>query len=66
MASYAYELIFVAKMLPSKKDPYPLPFIDEVLDNVVGHEIYKFFEWLFRLSLYLHCFRGLLQDDIHN
>jgi len=24
------------------KDPYPLPFIDEVIDTVIGHEMYKF------------------------
>jgi hypothetical protein len=25
-----------------KKDPYPLPFIDEVINIVVGHEVYTF------------------------
>jgi hypothetical protein len=25
-----------------KKDPYPLPFIDEVLNTVVGYEAYSF------------------------
>ncbi len=26
----------------TKKDPYPLPFIDEVLNTVVGYEVYSF------------------------
>jgi hypothetical protein len=26
----------------TKKDPYPLPFIDEMLNTVVGYEIYFF------------------------
>jgi hypothetical protein len=25
-----------------KKDPHPLPFMEEVLDMVVGHEVYSF------------------------
>jgi len=24
----------------TKKNPYPLPFMDEVLDKVIGHKIY--------------------------
>ncbi len=27
-----------------KKEPYPLPFIEEVLDMVVGHEVYSFLD----------------------
>jgi hypothetical protein len=26
----------------NKKDPYPLPFIDEVINIVIGHEMYNF------------------------
>ncbi len=26
----------------TKKDPYPLPFIDEVINIIVGHEVYTF------------------------
>ncbi len=26
----------------TKKDPYPLPFINEVINIVVGHEVYTF------------------------
>jgi hypothetical protein len=26
----------------TKKDPFPLPFLDFVLDYVVGHEMYSF------------------------
>ncbi len=26
----------------TKKDPFPLPFMDLVLDNVVGHDMYSF------------------------
>jgi hypothetical protein len=28
----------------TKKDPYPLPFIDEVLNTVVGYEAYSFLD----------------------
>jgi hypothetical protein len=28
----------------TKKDPYPLPFIKEVLDKVAGHEAYSFLD----------------------
>jgi hypothetical protein len=26
----------------TKKDPYPLPFTDEVINTIVGHEVYTF------------------------
>lgn len=26
---------------PTKKDPYPLPFIDQILDSLVGYERYS-------------------------
>jgi hypothetical protein len=28
----------------TKKDPYPLPFMDEVINIVVGHEVYTFLD----------------------
>jgi hypothetical protein len=28
----------------TKKDPYPLPFIDEVLDAVIGYALYTFLD----------------------
>jgi hypothetical protein len=28
----------------TKKDPYPLPFIDEMLNIVVGYEVYSFLD----------------------
>jgi len=31
----------------TKKDPYPSPFTKEVLDEVVGHEVYLFFDGFF-------------------
>ncbi len=31
----------------TKKDPYPLTFIEEVLDEVVGHEVYLFLDGFF-------------------
>jgi hypothetical protein len=30
--------------IATKKDPYPLPFMEEVLDMVVGHEVYSFLD----------------------
>ena len=29
-------------------DPFPIPFIDEVLDNVGGKEAYSFIDWFSR------------------
>ncbi len=29
---------------PTKKDPYPLPFIDEVLNTITGYEAYSFLD----------------------
>jgi hypothetical protein len=28
----------------TKKNPFPLPFLDSILDIVVGHEIYSFMD----------------------
>ncbi len=28
----------------TKKDPWPLPFMDEVINSVVGHEVYTFLD----------------------
>jgi len=28
----------------TKKDPFPLPFLDSVLNSIVGHEMYSFME----------------------
>jgi hypothetical protein len=28
----------------TKKDPYPLPFIDELLNIVIGYEVYSFLD----------------------
>jgi len=30
-----------------KKDPYPLPFIDEVINAIVGQEVYIFLDGFF-------------------
>ncbi len=32
----------------TKKDPYPLPFIDEVLSTIVGYETYYFLDEYFK------------------
>jgi hypothetical protein len=39
----------------TKKNPYPLPFTDEVLDAVIGYEAYSFID----------CFSGYHQVRIH-
>jgi hypothetical protein len=31
----------------TKKDPYLLPFTNEVIDIVIGHEVYTFFNGFF-------------------
>jgi hypothetical protein len=28
----------------TKKDPYPLPFMDEVINTTVGHKVYTFLD----------------------
>jgi hypothetical protein len=28
----------------TKKDPFPLPFLDSILDSIVGHEMYSFMD----------------------
>jgi hypothetical protein len=30
--------------IDAKKDPYPLPFTDEVINTIVGHEVYTFLD----------------------
>jgi hypothetical protein len=36
-------------------DPFPTPFIDEVLDNVGGQEVYSFTKGFFRIPSDLNC-----------
>jgi hypothetical protein len=33
--------------IATKKDPYPLPFMEEVLDMVARHEVYSFLDIFF-------------------
>jgi hypothetical protein len=33
----------------TRKYPFPLPFMDQILKRVVGHEFYFFPRWLFNL-----------------
>ena len=33
----------------TRKDHYPLPFIDQMLDRLAGHSHYYFFLWIFLL-----------------
>jgi hypothetical protein len=33
---------FIKLNVATKKDPYPLPFIDEVLNTIVRHDVYSF------------------------
>jgi hypothetical protein len=33
------------------QDPYPLSFMEEVLDMVVGHEVYSFLDGFFSYHL---------------
>jgi hypothetical protein len=41
----------------TKKDPYPLPFIDEVLNIVAWYETFKK-KRIFRISSNLYSYRG--------
>ncbi len=38
---------FLLFNVTTKKDPYPLPFTKEVLDKLVGHEVYSFLDEFF-------------------
>ncbi len=42
----------------TKKDLYPLPFTNEVLNIIAGYEAYFFLRWIFRISSNLYSFRG--------
>jgi hypothetical protein len=35
---------FIKINATTKKDPYPLPFIDEMLNTIVGYEAYSFLD----------------------
>jgi hypothetical protein len=35
---------FMKLNVATTQDPYPLPFMDEVINIVVGHEVYPFFK----------------------
>jgi len=35
------------KFNTTTKDPYPLPFMDEVINTIIGHEIYTFLDGFF-------------------
>jgi hypothetical protein len=47
----------------TKKDPYPLPFTNEVLNIVVGYEAY-FLKWIFMISSNIYSSKGQIQDCI--
>jgi hypothetical protein len=32
------------KFNTTTKDPYPLPFMDEVINTIIGHEVYTFLD----------------------
>lgn len=34
-----------------KKDPFPLLFLDSVLDSVVGHKMYSFISWNYQVKM---------------
>ncbi len=37
----------------TKKDPYPLPFTNEVLNIIVGHDVYSFLDGYHQISIAL-------------
>jgi len=49
----------------TKKDPYPLPFTNEVLSIVVGYEAYFFFRWIFKISSNIYSSKGQIHDYIY-
>jgi len=44
MASCGFALILVQMNATIKKDPYPLLFVDKVLDNVTDHGVHLFLD----------------------
>jgi hypothetical protein len=47
MRNSKFVWILESLMFATKKDPYPLPFTDEVINIVVGHEVYTFLDDFF-------------------
>jgi len=50
----------------TKKDPYSLPFMDEVINIFIGHEFYTFLDKFFRISLNINCTRRQAQNRLCN
>jgi hypothetical protein len=44
--------------------PFPTPLTDEVLDNMVGQEVYSFTDGFFRIPSYPDCQGGSPQDHV--
>jgi hypothetical protein len=50
-------IIFIKLNVATKKDPYPLPFTNEVLNTIVGYEAYYFldgYSGYHQISIALH------------
>jgi len=45
----------------TKKDPYPLPFTNEVMNSVIGYETYSFLDGYSKYHKYL-----IILDDKYN
>jgi hypothetical protein len=48
----------------TKKDPYPLPFTNEMLNTIAKYESF-FFRWIFRISSNLYSSKKQIQDCIY-
>ena len=49
----------------TRKDHFPLPFMDQLLERIYGHPFYCFFGWLFRLLPYQNCCRRSRKNYLH-
>ncbi len=47
-----------------KKDPYLLPFTNEVINIVTKHEVYTFLDGFFWIPLNFHCIKEPVQNCI--
>jgi len=49
----------------TRKDHIPLPYIEQMLERLVGHEYYYFSGRVLRIQSDTHCCRGPGEDHVH-
>ena len=49
----------------TKKDHFPLPFLDQILERVAGHALYCFSRWVFGILSNRYSSGGPIKNDIY-